>query len=610
MNNKDDETKRIPIVNKQDDVPPSPIHGFDPSKVMFIPSDKNSAPTPASPVPEQPAFSKPDKQPVDKSSTAVSAHEDTDIDKTVIIPAIDNTTAEKTTTVPFIENSSQSTSPVQTTSSVPVSDPDATAEIPVITPKQEPETPAIAPTSQNTVLNQQPAVNKAPETGKKTHRWMFAIGFSIISIILCISIIMTYVFPRIIEDGGVAILDNVTAIIGEPPKHTNVLLVGTDNGGYHTDTMMVASYDNESQSVHVMQIPRDTYVKGNGRADKKINSAYFIGIDTLKDEIFKAYGIEIHRYLAVELDGFIEIIDAIGGVEVDVPINMHYDDPVQDLHIHIDKGLQVLSGKDAEGFVRYRKGNDGSSYPLGDIDRMKAQKQFVQNTVSKIISIDGLSKLPELIGIVNDNIETDISTTEATSYATKILSLGSDKITFHTAPGVPLYKYGGWYYFVDGQENQTLVMEHFNGKYNKKSYTPVYFDLSPDASETASATDSDYNSSDVSDDERYTYYSPENDAGYYDDEDGNTSSGVPVIDDDTSETDSSDSSDSSSQQGNSSQNNKPSSSQGNKPSDTKPDSSASGSSNTAPETDDAPSVQTPQKPAENLPPDAPQFDFD
>ena len=636
MNNKDDETKRIPVVKgsepdrEEKENSASPVRGFDPSKAMFVPSDKNASPVPA-------------KKPENSDENTGKPEVKTSIKKA------DN---EYTMATPVVSSEVKP-------EFIPKADMESTSEIPVISPKKDNNSSQKSDKPEKTLAFYNPDDENKPEQkspekpaeqkktepafqkdesrgGKKTHKWLYALLISIASIVLCIAVVISYVFPKIIEDGGMAILHNVSAVVGEPPKNVNVLLVGTDKDGYRTDPIMVATYDNDTQSVHVMQIPRDTYVKGNGRIDKKINSAYFSGIDTLKDEIFKAFGIEIHRYLAVELNGFVEIIDAIGGVEVDVPINMHYDDPVQDLHIHINKGLQVLDGKDAEGFVRYRKGNDGSSYPLGDIDRMKAQKQFVQNTVAKLVSIDGISKIPELLGIAKDNIETDISTAEATSYATKILSLNSDSINFYTAPGVPLYKYGGWYYFIDGQENRTLVMNHFNGEHNKKSYSPVYFDLTADPydSQAASSSSTGSSSADISDDERYSYYSPENDMGYYDDETDGTN--VPVIDDDSiiGNSDENDdyAVDEDSQTGTSQTpsdtslekpSNRPSSSgtssqtkpkqekpsQSNNPTSTKPDSST-GSASTAPDTDDAPAVQTPQKPVESLPSDAPQIDFD
>lgn len=534
MQGKNDETKRIPIVNKQDSAPSqttgqsSPVRGFDPSKVMFVPSDKS-----AKPVHVPADVNQPDTV---KSITSGTAD---DADVTAAVPVVE--AADATAAVPVVETA-DTVSPKKEQTDNFAPDNDATVEIPLVTDADingDFSAPAANASTAHEEHSQPKKADTAPRS--KARKWIYAIVFSIVSVILCLTVIMTYVFPRIIEEGGTAILNNVSAIMGEPPENVNVLLVGTDKGGYRTDTIMVASYDNDTQTVHVLQIPRDTYVKGNGRSDKKINSAYYSGIDTLKDEIFKAFGIEIHRYLAVELDGFVEIIDAIGGVEVDVPINMHYDDPTQDLHIHIKKGLQVLDGKDAEGFVRYRKGNDGSSYPLGDIDRMKAQKQFLQNTVSKIVSIDGASKIPELIDIAKDNIETDISTSEATSYAAKVLSLSSESINFYTAPGVPLYKYGGWYYFIDGEENYTLVMNYFNGDNNKKSYSPVYFDLSQGADETVSSTESQYDSSDVSDDERYSYYSPDDDMGYYDDDADYDSSSAeaqsPVIDDEDEDED-------------------------------------------------------------------------
>ena len=540
MFNKDEETRKIPIINKQNSEntdgfkPQSSVRGFDPSKAMFIPSDKNAVHC----TPKQPAVQAQNLDLTEKNS-ANSGDKDSAAAVSAASPEKTNTAESKP------DNPKPDEKPVdENTVPTPVlnleADPDVTAEIPVVESQTAKSDEIYNSSGTSDVYSAAAAPSaKKPKTSdshndKKPRKWVYAVCFSIFSVIVCAAVILSYVFPKIIEEGGAAILQNVSSVVGEPPKNVNVLLVGTDKGGYRTDTIMVASYDNDAEAVHIMQIPRDTYVKGNGRSDKKINSAYFSGIDTLKDEIFKAFGIEIHRYLTVELEGFVKLIDAIGGVEVDVPLNMHYDDPVQDLHIHIKKGPQLLDGKNAEGFVRYRKGNDGSSYPLGDIDRMKAQKQFLQSTVAKIVSVDGISKIPELIGIVKDNVDTDLSTSEATSYAAKILSLDSGKINFYTAPGVPLYKYGGWYYFIDGTENSTLVMNYFNGEHNKKSYSPVYFDLTEDPyeSETASTTESEYDSADVSDDERYSYYSPEDDMGYYDDSAGMQ---TPVIDDDDEE---------------------------------------------------------------------------
>lgn len=340
---------------------------------------------------------------------------------------------------------------------------------------------------------------------KRRRIWIPVLSSSLVIILACMAVLSSYILS-IIQQNGMAsgIAEIITPMMGsvEPPQYTNVLLVGTDKEGYRTDTIMVATYDNETESVHVIQIPRDTYVAGNGRRDKKVNSAYFSGIDNLKDEIFLALGLEVHKYVSVELKGFVEMVDAIGGVEFDVPINMDYDDPEQNLHIHLKKGLQTLDGKKAEGLVRYRKSNDGTSYPLGDLDRMKVQREFIMKLIEKIVSIDGLSKIPELLEIAQSNVQTDIPYSEAYGYITKLLSIDKANIKFFDTPGEAEYKYGGWYYFVDNAETKDIVSQYFYGNKNKKTHVIASV---PANSSNRTAPPMSSNK-DIADDERYTYY--------------------------------------------------------------------------------------------------------
>ncbi len=365
------------------------------------------------------------------------------------------------------------------------------------------------------ITHRQPEVHIEPEYEKpqedgeddrNARKWLPIFCSSVVAVIMCLTILVSYSVPIIIEWGiGKGLIKLITPIVqvDAPPKDINVLLVGTDRGGYRTDTMMIATYDDENDVINVLQLPRDTYVGGNGRRDKKLNSAYFSGVDRLKHEIELSYGIKIQRYLAVELDSFIEMVDALGGVEVYVPIDMDYDDPTpgQNLHIHLKEGLQVLDGEDAEGFVRFRKNNDGSGYPLGDIDRMAAQKDFIMAVVKKVISMDGISKIPELLDIAKNNITTDITNSEAYSYIYKILSMESENIRFYDAPGEMAY-YSGWYFFVDEDENDIMVKELFNGDKYKSS---VYVSRPASAKRPTNISPSD-DEEDIDDSERYTYY--------------------------------------------------------------------------------------------------------
>jgi len=305
--------------------------------------------------------------------------------------------------------------------------------------------------------------------------WVPVLISCIAMIVMCISLITTYVIPVFYENGfasGMAKI--VSPIIGVnlPPEDANVLLLGVDKDGYRTDTIMIAHYDDELKKVTVMQIPRDTYVGGNGRYDKKINSAYFAGIDQLKKEIKMAYGIDIHKYVTVDLEGFRQIVDLLGGVEVNVPIYMDYDDPEQNLHIHIKAGTQVLNGKQAEGFVRYRKSNDGVDYP-----REKSQKAFLTAMFKKVATPEGIAKAPEMLEIAGKYIETDLTASHILGYASAVLELPEGNLVFMDAPGGPRLISAGYYFFVDKQEAANVAKQYFGAAENlylASDNVPVY----------------------------------------------------------------------------------------------------------------------------------------
>lgn len=328
-----------------------------------------------------------------------------------------------------------------------------------------------------------------------SHSWIPIFVSCLVVCVTCFTLIGMTVRNIIMENGmanGVSKI--VTPIIktDDPPSY-NVMLIGTDKGGYRTDTMMVATYNKEENKAYVMQLPRDTYVENNGRRDKKLNSAYFSGFDQLKKEVKLAYCIDVDKYLAIELEGFVQAIDALGGVEMDVPIDMDYDDPTpgQDLHIHIKKGKQVLDGEKAEGFVRFRKNNDGTGYPMGDLQRIQAQREFITALIKKVISADGISKIPDLIKIAKENMKTNINNDNAYQFIYKILSIGTDNIEFIEAPGEPkTIKYS--YFVVDREDAARISNQYFGGK-NKVSGTYKPKETSPVEHYTDDETEYKYN---------------------------------------------------------------------------------------------------------------------
>lgn len=153
----------------------------------------------------------------------------------------------------------------------------------------------------------------------------------------------------------------------------------------------------------------------------------------------------------------IDIVDKVGGVEVDVPVRMKYDDPTQNLHIDLKKGTQVLNGKQAEQFVRYRKGNDGSGYARGDLQRTEVQQQFIKNFISTVLSAKNLTKIPDLINVALDNTDTNITAREALKYSTDVMKIDTSNISSCTAPGEAKYINNISYFVMDKEKTKELV---------------------------------------------------------------------------------------------------------------------------------------------------------
>ena len=195
-----------------------------------------------------------------------------------------------------------------------------------------------------------------------------------------------------------------------------VLILGRDTGGGgNTDTMLLASYDVTNQKATVMSIPRDTMV--NIPYDvKKINGVYNYGgggeagIQYLYKEISQLVGFEPDYQVVVEWEAVGQIVGAMDGVWFDVPRNMNYDDPLQNLHIHQEKGYRLLSGEDAMEVLRYRRDNDKRyGYPEGDVGRIKTQQAFLSAMVEQLLKVENVPKIRQFIQVFQDNVETDLT---------------------------------------------------------------------------------------------------------------------------------------------------------------------------------------------------------
>lgn len=263
----------------------------------------------------------------------------------------------------------------------------------------------------------------------------------------------------------------------------NVAVFGVDEDGTRTDIMFVVNLNSETKKVKVLSIPRDTKVnwserqkekllelKGYTRSVSKLNemSAYG-GIENVRDftidEIENILGIKVDNYVLIGLQAFRDIVDAVGGIEIDVPEfrgrGLHYDDYEQDLHIHLEPGLQLLDGKQAEGLIRFRKDNYGNSYTNGDTDRIKIQQQFLGAFADKILTPSVIPKLYNIISAVFSNVSTDIRLTEVPQYLSYLSDFSVDNITFDTIGGEGRMENGVSYFFIDYDTLDEKIQETF-----------------------------------------------------------------------------------------------------------------------------------------------------
>lgn len=219
----------------------------------------------------------------------------------------------------------------------------------------------------------------------------------------------------------------------ESPKEEviiNTLFMGIDEA--RSDTMIVASYNKENQKIALLSIPRDTRVEIPGYGFDKINSAAARkeGTALAMETVGNLLGIPIHHYVKVNFKGAERIVDILGGVQVKVPMDMDYEDPAQNLSIHLKKGTQVLNGKDAVKFARFRSG-----YPDQDLGRIKAQQALIKAFIDKLTSPSVIPKVFNIVDAMSKCIKTNLENADIAHYAMNIKDIKMENINFYTLSG-------------------------------------------------------------------------------------------------------------------------------------------------------------------------------
>ena len=250
------------------------------------------------------------------------------------------------------------------------------------------------------------------------------------------------------------------------PGTYTFLLVGRDHASNSTDTLIVGRMDTKAHTINCVSIPRDTLINISwASTPKKINAVYsgFVnsgksGIDGLKTHVKNLLGFDVDCYAVVSIRAVEQAVDAIGGVWFDVPTDMNYEDPVQDLSIHIPAGYQLLDGENAVKVCRFR-----DTYAGGDIDRIGVQQSFLKTLASQILSVGNIPNLGTLVDILVENLETDLSAANIAWFARQFLLCKADDIGFQTMPwSTGCYINGISYVSIDLNAWLSMVNESLN----------------------------------------------------------------------------------------------------------------------------------------------------
>ncbi len=254
---------------------------------------------------------------------------------------------------------------------------------------------------------------------------------------------------------------------GTESDSINFLLMGVDSKdvedsiGTRTDTLMVFNVDKSSGEISILSIPRDTRAKIEGRKYKeKINHAHAYGGPELTLEtVSTLLNLDLEYYVIADYNFARRFVDLIGGVEIDVPMDMYYEDPTAEppLLIDLKAGNQILDGDESLQYLRFRKG-----YKNADLGRIEAQQGFMKSMVKRTLRPINIIKVPQMYAAYNEYITTNIPLSTIAKFGLSALKYDLDNMNTVTLPGESKMVSGLSYYVHYEEETQKLVSEMFN----------------------------------------------------------------------------------------------------------------------------------------------------
>lgn len=262
----------------------------------------------------------------------------------------------------------------------------------------------------------------------------------------------------------------LATILGHNSKTVDKLepiyVVVTGESQNLTDAIMICKFDPKAKKASIISVPRDTFIGQNelkATSNDKINTLYSRSPEKLLAEINRITGLNIKYYINIDTKGLREVVDSMGGVYFNVPIDMNYDDDTQDLHINLKAGYQLLDGDKAEQLLRFRHNNDGTSYPYSygdnDIGRMKTQRAFIKAMTEQVSKKRLLFQFKKYIKIAKKNVTTNFDFNYVIHYVPYVVDFNMEDLETTTLPGTPKLCNNIWLFIPDKQEIKKLVAD-------------------------------------------------------------------------------------------------------------------------------------------------------
>ncbi len=303
---------------------------------------------------------------------------------------------------------------------------------------------------------------KDKDQDESLFKWiMISAGVSMVILFILITVASDVVKNLANIIAGLTHGTNYSVNLPFATSRKNILLIGTDSNGRNTDpfegvrsdTLVVVNIDPGSKNVNLVSIPRDSKVYiGDGHGVDKINAAFaFGGPELTIQTIETTLGIKIDYYIVFNYNSVKKIVEAIGGVPVYVEKNMHYSDHTGQLFVNLQKGEQVLNADQAEQYLRFRKD------ALGDIGRMRRQQWFLKGIAQKFQSPEIITKIPELIKVLNETTKTNMSVYQMSGVAAYARTINLDQVQLATLPGGPSSKGHISYWLLNPEETQNII---------------------------------------------------------------------------------------------------------------------------------------------------------